>query len=340
MMKKVRIEEAVGLPLAHDLTQIIPGKFKGPRFRVGHVISPKDIEILRDMGREHIYVIELSEDEVHENEASLSLAQAIIGDGLRISDPAEGKVSIFSESAGLIKINKKAVKEINMLGDYVLSTVHGNVPVRDGQLIASVKLIPLIGKREVLHQALEIARKFKPVISLKPYLLKRASLIITGKEIYEGRVKDAFEPRLRKKLLTFGVEVVNVGIFPDEPSRIAEAIISFAKDSDILICTGGMSVDPEDTTPTAIKLSGARIERYGSPLLPGAMTLLAYLNEKPVVGVPAAAVYYKTTALDVLLPRLLAGERISFEDIAELGYGGLCWLCETCYFPCCPFGRA
>ncbi|MCD6364054.1 MAG: molybdopterin-binding protein [Synergistetes bacterium] len=340
MIKKVKIEDAIGLPLAHDLTQIIPGKFKGPRFRVGHVISPEDIDILRSMGREYIYVIELSDNEVHENDASLALAQAIIGDNLRISEPVEGKVSIFSECSGLIKINREAVKEINMLGDYVLSTVHGNIPVWSGQLIASVKLIPLIGKRKDLHEAIEIAQRFKPLIHLKPYLLKRASLIITGKEVYEGRIKDAFEPTLRKKLLNYGVDVINVGIFPDDPSRIAEAIVSFARDSDILICTGGMSVDPEDMTPTAIKRAGVNVERYGFPLLPGAMTLLGYLDKKPVIGIPAAAIYYETTAFDIILPRLLAGERVTFEDIAELGYGGLCWLCDICHFPCCPFGKA
>ena len=338
-MKMIKVEDAVGAILSHDITQIIPGEFKGRLFKKGHIIKEEDIEKLLSIGKEHVYVWEPKEGELHENDAAIRLAKLIKGEGIKESDEIkEGKIDFFADRDGVLKIDKKSLFKLNSLGEIVVSTLHNNTPIRKGEKIAGTRVIPLIIDEKKIIEAEELIKnKIIWVEEIKP---KKCLLITTGNEVYKGRIKDAFLPVIEQKLGYYGSEVVRQVILPDEKERIIEEIKKGLYEKvDMIICTGGMSVDPDDVTPTAIKESGGELITYGSPVLPGAMFLLAYNNEVPILGVPSCAMYSKRTVLDLVLPRILADERLGLDDIVEYGHGGLCMDCKVCTFPHCSFGK-
>ena len=338
-MKMIKVEDAVGAILSHDITQIIPGEFKGRLFKKGHIIKEEDIEKLLSIGKEHVYVWEPKEGELHENDAAIRLAKLIKGEGIKESDEIkEGKIDFFADRDGVLKIDKKSLFKLNSLGEIVVSTLHNNTPIRKGEKIAGTRVIPLIIDEKKIIEAEELIKnKIIWVEEIKP---KKCLLITTGNEVYKGRIKDAFLPVIEQKLGYYGSEVIRQVILPDEKERIIEEIKKGLEEKvDMIICTGGMSVDPDDVTPTAIKESGGELITYGSPVLPGAMFLLAYNNEVPILGVPSCAMYSKRTVLDLVLPRILADERLGLDDIVEYGHGGLCMDCKVCTFPHCSFGK-
>ena len=339
-MKQIRIEDAVGYILSHDVTKIVPGEFKGRLFKKGHIIKEEDIEKLLDIGKEHIYVWEPKENELHENDAATRIKDLVLGEGCTISEEIkEGKIDFFADRQGVLKINKDLLLKLNMVGEIIVSTMNNNTPVKKGEKIGATRVIPLIINEEKIIEAENLIKeKIIRVEEIKP---KKAVLITTGNEVYKGRIKDAFLPVMEEKLGYYGSEIIRQVILPDDKEMISENIIKAIEEDkvDVVICTGGMSVDPDDVTPSAIKDCNGEIVTYGAPVLPGAMFLLAYYKNTPILGVPSCAMYAKRTILDLVLPRVLADEKLTFEDIASYGNGGMCLSCEICSFPHCSFGK-
>ncbi len=341
MKKQIPVEQAVGMVLPHDITEIVPGKCKGRAFKKGHIIRQEDVERLRRLGKEHIYVLELAADEVHENEAALLMAAALAGSGVEYADDVqEGKVSIRAAQDGLLKINKDNLFRFNLLGEVSCSTLHDCTPVKQGEQVAAVRLIPLIGKRNVIDEAVALAAAGEKIVQVLPLPQVKAGLVITGSEVFYGRIEDKFEAVLRGKLAALGSEVVRVGFAPDDATLIAAEIRAcLDAGAELIITSGGMSVDPDDVTRAGIREAGAEDIVYGTPVLPGAMFLVGRIGTVPVIGLPACGMFHKITVFDLVLPRILTGERLRREDFAAMGHGGLCRNCAICHYPVCDFGK-
>jgi molybdenum cofactor synthesis domain-containing protein len=357
-LKTVPTSEAVGKVLAHDITEIRPGEafaeggrapFKGRAFKKGHIVSEDDICRLQRLGKENLYILELKDGEMHEDAAAYELASALMGDGVEMQGgPREGKVNLVAARDGLLKVNKDALCAFNMLGEVMCATLHEGTVVRKGRVVAGTRAIPLVVHRELVERAVSVAGASGGVLSIREMRRPRAGVVITGNEVYYGRIKDAFAPVIERKVLEAGGEVVGVHFAPDDRAVIRDRLERLlAAGADLLITTGGMSVDPDDVTRFAIRELGAEDVTYGSPVLPGAMFLVAYLarghngssREIPVVGIPACGMYNGATVFDIVLPRILAGEKIGRRELAELGHGGLCLHCKECRYPVCPFGK-
>lgn len=341
---KIPIQEAVGAVLAHDITEIRPGEFKGPAFQKGHVIREEDICHLQRLGKEHLFAFNIPEDEMHEDEAAYVLALYLMGNGVAMNGkPKEGKIDIIAEQDGLLRINKEALLVFNMLGDVMCATLHNNTIVRRGQTVAGTRAIPLTVKKSIMNAALRICLQANSIIALEEIRKPRAGVVITGNEVYHGRIQDAFAPVIAGKIREIGGEIVGTHFAPDDESFIESKLRELINaGADLLITTGGMSVDPDDVTRFAIRNLGATDITYGSAVLPGAMFLVAYLGDRPtipILGIPACGMYATTTIFDLILPRVLAGERIGRKELAELGHGGLCMKCNTCNYPICSFGK-
>jgi molybdenum cofactor synthesis domain-containing protein len=341
MLKTIELDEAVGTELAHDITEIRPGEFKGPAFRKGHTVCEEDLCRLQKLGKNHLYVIDLNEDEIHENEAAVILAQALAGEGIYWKEkPKEGKIGLLAGRDGLLTVNTASLAAFNMVDEVMCATLHNHTLVKKGELVAATRAIPLVMNRAPIERAATIARQNGAVVSVQPLRRARVGLVITGNEVYHGLIEDRFAPILTEKVRAFGSEVHGVEFAPDDTQRIKEAIGShLERNCDLLLLSGGMSVDPDDVTRHAIRLAGATELHYGAATLPGAMFLVAYLGEVPLLGVPACGLYHRITVLDLVLPRILAGERVGKKELAFLGHGGLCKDCPECSFPHCPFGK-
>lgn len=340
-MKSVKTQDAIGMVLGHDLTEIVPGEFKGVAFKKGHIIREEDVERLLRIGKENIYIFELNDDEMHEDDAAISLGNMICGTGVHFTNPPrEGKVNIEADYRGLLKIQREILDEINDLGDISIATIHGNRNIDKDELIGGTRVIPLIINKEKIDQVKKIIEENGPIFEVKPYKSYKAGIIVTGSEVFKGRIEDKFGPVVERKLKAFGTDIIFKTIVPDELDTIKESVLE-AKDkgADLIVVTGGMSVDPDDKTPGAIKETGAEVVAYGTPVLPGAMLMMAYLDDIPVFGLPGCVMFSATTAFDLVLPRVMAGERIIRRDITSLGYGGQCLRCEVCTFPNCHFGK-
>lgn len=338
-MKLIKTIDAVGHVLCHDMTRIIPGVEKGAAFRKGHIVTKEDIPVLLSMGKENLYVWEVQAGILHENEAAMILYDICKNEYMEHGEIKEGKIEIFASQDGLLKINSEALKKVNSLGEMMIATIHGNFPVKKGDKIAATRIIPLIIEEEKINKAKEVAGD-KPILEIIPFKTPKAAIVTTGSEVYSGRIKDAFGPVIIQKLREYNVEVIGQTILDDKKEKITEKIKEYISEgADMIICTGGMSVDPDDTTPSAIKETGAKIISYGAPVLPGAMFLLGYYGQIPIMGLPGCVMYAKRTIFDLVLPRVLAGEKISAEDLAEYGEGGLCLSCPVCHYPNCGFGK-
>lgn len=366
-MKTVTLEKAVGTVLAHDITEIRPGEFKGPAFRKGQVIREQDICHLRRLGKENLFVLEIGDDELHEDDAAYVLARALMGEGVAMKGgPREGKIDIVAERDGLLQVDRDALLRFNMHGEVMCATLHRDTVVRKGQVVAGTRAIPLVVKRKVVDETIG-ALQGAPVIGVRQMRRPKAGVVITGNEVYYGRIQDAFGPVIKEKIEAVGGRILGLYYAPDDEAVIEARLKELVNaGADLLITTGGMSVDPDDVTRFAIRRLGATDIVYGSAVLPGAMFLIAYLdrshqvsvgsdqgeenNDQPltthhsplttVLGIPACGMYARTTVFDLVLPRILAGERIGRRELAELGHGGLCMRCPECRYPACPFGKA
>lgn len=341
-MKVLRLEtdKSVGRLICHDITRIEKGKYKGAAFKKGHRVRPEDIEVLLKMGKKHVYALELEEGELHEDDAGERIARAIAGPGLEITGPSEGRIDLQALHPGLLKIDAARLLKINSIAEVVVATLHNNSPVEAGDKVAGTKVIPLVVKEETVSAVESICAELPALSQVLPYRQLKLGAVITGREIIEGRIKDGFAPVLAEKAARYGQGKPAVLFCNDDTSQITSSIESLlTQGCTMVVITGGMSVDPDDVTPSAIKKTGAAIVKYGAPALPGAMFMLAYKDDIPLIGLPACAMYYQNTVLDILLPRFLAGEKITALDIAALGHGGLCRRCEVCFFPACSFGK-
>ena len=337
----VPVEQAVGMVLPHDITEIVKDSFKGRAFKKGHIIKLEDIDHLRRLGKEHIYVLQLGPDDIHENEAALMMAEALTGTGVEYSpEIIEGKAVITATVDGLLKINREALLQFNLLGEVMCATLQDNTPVRKGEQVAATRLIPLMAQRQMVAEAVARATSGMPVIRVLPLAKVQAGLVITGSEVFYGRIQDRFEQVLRDKLARLGSTVTSVGFAPDDPALIAAEIRTCLEHgAQLIVTSGGMSVDPDDVTRLGIKEAGAEAMVYGTPVLPGAMFLVGRIGTVPVLGVPACGMFHKITVLDLVLPRILTGESIGREDLAAMGHGGLCRNCTHCQYPVCSFGK-
>ncbi len=342
MLKKIKLKDAVGIPLAHDITEIRPGEFKGPAFRKGYTVCNEDVCHLQKLGKNHLYVIHLEADEIHEDQAAAMLAHALAGDGIvREEAPREGKIKLFAERDGLLHVDTTALAAFNMVDEVMCATLHNNTLVQKGALVAATRAIPLVMKRAAIERAAAIAAQNGAVLSV--HALRRAlvGIVITGNEVYHGLIEDRFAPILSEKIEALGSRVAGITVAPDDAEKISQAIRDHLdRGCDLLMLSGGMSVDPDDVTRKGIRLAGATEMHYGAAVLPGAMFLVAYLEDVPLLGVPACGLYHRTTALDLVLPRVLAGERIGKAALAFMGHGGLCKDCPRCTYPHCPFGKS
>jgi molybdopterin biosynthesis enzyme len=341
MIKTVNVEDAVGLRLAHDITEIRPGEFKGPAFRQGHSVCEDDLCRLQRLGKNHLYVIDLEEDEIHENEAAAMLAQALAGEGIVWeNNPREGKIDLYAASDGLLKVDVPALAAFNLVDEVMCATLHNHMPVKQREKVAATRAIPLVMKRVAIERAAAIAAQHGGVVSVQALRKARAGLIITGNEIYHGLIQDRFAPILTKKVESLGSEVAALEYLPDDAQAIGRTIRNHLEQGcNLMLLTGGMSVDPDDVTRQGIRLAGAQEMHYGTAVLPGAMFLVAYIGPVPVLGVPACALHHPVTVLELVLPRVLAGEHIGKVELALLGHGGLCRDCPECSYPHCPFGK-
>ena len=340
-MKLIKTEDAAGHVLCHDMTQIIPGQFKGARFRKGHVVRPEDIPVLLRMGKENLYVWELDAGMVHEDGAALRLCGISMGPNMtRTEDIKEGKIELFAACDGFFRVDNERLMAVNSVPDVMLATRKGGTAVKKGDKLAGMRVIPLVVPEETLRAA-EAAAGGTPLLELLPFQLKRAGVITTGSEVKKGLIEDQFTPAVMRKLEGVGMEVAAHAMPGDDPAEIAAAIADMRTQGlDLLLCTGGMSVDPDDNTPGAIKRSGARIVSYGAPVLPGAMFLLGYYDDGlPVMGLPGCVMFAGATVFDLVLARVAAGIPVTRADIVALGNGGLCLGCKPCHWPDCPFGR-
>lgn len=347
MKQVVTLEEAVGFPLAHDITEIRPGEFKGAAFHKGHILRPDDLDHLRRLGKNSLYIIKTTPDEMHEDEAAIAMADALCGPGVGWREaPREGKISLTATRDGLFAVDVEALLEFNLHGEVMCATRHRNTLVKAGDIVAATRAIPLIVARKTVDAAVAAAMAVKTgaagggVLTVKPLRRPKVGIMITGNEVFYGLIQDKFKPVISRKVMELGGEVLDTVFLPDDETLIAEATGRLAaRGADLLITTGGMSVDPDDRTRAALARAGVTDIVYGTPVLPGAMFMVAYLGDIPVLGIPACGMYAARTVLDLVFPRVLAGERITRRAIAELGHGGLCLQCTTCTYPVCPFGK-
>ena len=337
-MKKIRVEDAVGMTLCHDITKMVDG-FKGPAFRRGHVIRQEDIPEMLNIGKKTVFVWEENAGELHEEDCALRLAAMAPVEGAHYTGPSEGKVMLVADERGMFRVNTALLNQINSIGDITIATLPDHYPVEKGMNLASMRIVPLVTREQQIIDA-EALCKNQKLLNLLPYQKRKIGVIITGSEVYSGRIQDKFEPVVRKKMAHYPSEILDVTICDDDLDMILNAARrDLALGADFLIFTGGMSVDPDDLTPTAIRQLGADIVSHGVPSQPGNMTLLAYMGDVAIMGVPGAAISLPTTIFDVLLPAIFVGERLTKQDLIRLGDGGLCQKCAACHYPNCTFGR-
>ncbi|MBF0458327.1 MAG: molybdopterin-binding protein [Nitrospirae bacterium] len=361
-IRVVPARNSAGLVLAHDITEVRQGEFKGRAFKKGHVVTEQDIEHLERLGKENLYLLDIGADELHENDAALSLAKALTGNqtsGVSFDpEPKEGKITLVAQIDGLFKVDKDALFEFNMLGDVMCATLHTNTVVTIGQIVGGVRAIPLVVKKELIGRAVSaisdtalskdtLEGQPRAVLSVLGLRRPKAGVVITGNEVFTGKIQDSFLPVVRNKIRQYNGVIVGQHFAPDDEGFIAERLMALAAGgADLLITTGGLSVDPDDVTSAAVRSLPVMDVFYGTAVLPGAMFMIAYMKKPgdsadliPILCMPACGMYHKITVFDLLLPRVLAGEYIDRQKLAEMGHGGLCLNCKECRYPVCPFGK-
>lgn len=339
-MKKISVYDAVGMTLCHDITKIVPGKEKIRAFKRGHIIRSEDIPLLQDLGKEHIYVWDEVENLVHEDEAALRLASAAAGEGVSFGSPNQGKVNLKAEYDGLLQIDAFRLANINTIEGIIMATLHDGQIVRKATLIAGTRIIPMAIDGDVLAEAEQICSMGAPLISVKPFHPLQVGIVTTGNEVYSGRIKDGFCTVIQEKILHYDAHILRQVIVPDSSETITREIVQLAEEgAELIFVTGGMSVDPDDVTPTAIRRTGAEVAFYGVPVLPGSMLMLAYLDHVAICGLPGCVMFNGVTSLDLILPYLFAKQKVTRSKVVGLGLGGLCQECGICHYPNCGFGK-
>ena len=339
MLKKVRIQDAVGKVLCHDLTRIVRDKFKGPAFKKGHVIRERDLAELLNIGKRHIYVLDLKSGDLHENDAARRVGKVAAGKNIVLSAVSEGRINLMSAIDGLLKVDVQKLEKLNSIEGIIFASLHNNKAVGRNQVLAGTRVVPLVIEAALIENAEQLCQDTE-ILNVQPFPQKKIDLIVTGSEVFSGRIQDEFGPVVTKKIEQYNCIVRRKTIVDDHQKEIVAAINeSIDQDADMVILTGGMSVDPDDNTPDSIKALGAEIVTYGAPVLPGAMIMLAYIGERPVIGLPGCVMYHRATVFDLIFPRLVIGEKLQKADFAKMGHGGLCLGCDQCRYPNCEFGK-
>lgn len=340
MYRSVPVEDAVGMILGHDITQIVPGKFKGPAFKKGYILKTEDIPRLLDMGKRHVYALDLKDDFVHENDAAERIARGASGAGIRLTSPSEGRVNLIAEAPGLLKINIKALHQINTVEEIALATLHSDQQVVAGTQVAGARIVPLATRKDKIEEIEKICRDNFPVVTVRPFRSLKVGVITTGSEVYTGRITDKFGPVLRDKFGQLGCSIMKQVFVSDEIAMTVDAINDLINNgAELIALTGGMSVDPDDQTPASIRAAGGKVVLYGAPVFPGAMFMLAHIGDVALVGLPGCVMYHRASIFDLIVPRIVAGEKITRDDIVSLGHGGYCPVCKECRYPVCGFGK-
>lgn len=350
-MKLINTVDAAGSVLCHDITQIIKGVTKDAVFRKGHIVTEEDIPVLLSVGKDQLYVWEKEEGMLHENDAAEILCRICKGNHMNRSQAKEGKIELTADCDGLLKVNNDGLKAVNGFGQMMIATRHGNFAVRKGDKLAGTRIIPLVIEEEKMTAAEAAAMEAtggKPILDIKPFVHKKVGIVTTGNEVYYGRIQDTFTPVIESKFAEFDSEIIDHETWNDDDKKVTASILKMIDEgADVVCCTGGMSVDPDDKTPLAIKNTGARIVSYGAPVLPGAMFLLSYYEVKDgdrprtvtIMGLPGCVMYSKRTIFDLVLPRVMADDEVTAEELAALGQGGFCLNCPVCTFPNCGYGK-
>ncbi|MCD4782650.1 MAG: molybdopterin-binding protein [Candidatus Eremiobacteraeota bacterium] len=339
-MKRIKVKDAMGKKLAHDITKIIPGKFKDAVFKHGQTIGEEDVDELLNLGEDEVFILEGNEEDIHEDDAGLIIAQKASGDGLKAVNKNEAWIDVVAVEPGMFKVEKNVLNMLNMIDEVIFATLPSYVMVEKNRTVAKVKIRPLYISKEKLGSILQVTKKHGKAIHIQKINNLKIGLIIASTEVFNGRIKDGFHDLIKSKMDEYGLEVDEKIILPDNAEKISDEIINFKNNGmDLILVTGGMSVDPCDTTPEGIEKSGAKTVSYGMPFSPGAMLMLAYLDSTPVIGIPSGVLFRKRSSFDVILPHILIGEKLNKEDIRSLGEGGLCWNCRECHFPVCTFGK-
>ena len=339
-MKLISIREAVGQTLCHDVTRIIKGVSKGALFQKGHVIKEEDVAVLLNLGKEHIYIWENNENMLHENDAAEILRALCQSENMRAVGPKEGKIELLAEVGGLLLVDTSGLRRVNSLGEMVIASRVSGFPVKKGDTLCGMRIIPLVIEKEKMKRACQAAGD-RPLLKLLPIKQKKYGLVITGSEVFHNRIQDTFTQVIQEKLAEYGCEMTAHEILDDDQEKISAVINSMLDTgAEMVFCTGGMSVDPDDRTPLAISKAASNVVSYGAPVLPGSMFMLAYTADKrPVCGLPGCVMYAHRTIFDLVLPYLLADAPVTGEWLAGLGNGGLCLNCVECHFPNCMFGK-
>lgn len=339
MMLEIPVRESVGRVLFHDITRIVPGEFKGRAFKKGHIIKSEDVEELLKVGKDNIYVLDLQEGYIHEDDAAKRIGRAALGNGIELTEPCEGKVRLLATQPGLLKVNVEALNQINSIDEIVFATSHTNQMVQAQSLIGGTRIIPLFTSEDKINEVESICRKYSPIIEIVPLRPLKVGLVTTGNEVYNKRIEDKFGPVMFQKFKDLGSSIMRQILVPDDEEMTVNAIKGLLSEgAEMVVLTGGMSVDPDDRTPASIRAAGAKQVTYGAPTFPGAMFMLAYIDTVPVIGIPGCAMYNKATIFEKVVPRILAGEKLAKSDFNVLGHGGLCLGCQECHYPNCGFG--
>lgn len=339
-MKCINTTDAVGHVLCHDITRIIKDVVKDTAFRKGHVVTEEDIPVLLSLGKDQLYVWEKDDTMLHENEAAQILYEICRNENMHPTEVKEGKIELVADCDGVFRVDVERLDRINEIDEIMIATRHTNSAVRKGNRLLGTRVIPLVISKETMALVRKTAGD-KPLVSLTPYQKMKAGIVTTGNEVYYGRIKDTFTPVIEEKMASYEIEICGHILCNDNREKITNAILELKnRGADMIVCTGGMSVDPDDKTPGAIKETGARIVSYGVPVLPGAMFLLGYFEDgTPVMGLPGCVMYAKATVLDLVLPRIAAGIEVTKKDLAHMGNGGFCLGCKVCHYPNCGFGK-
>jgi hypothetical protein len=338
-MHKVPVEDAVGMVLEHDLTEIVPGSFKGPSFKKGHIIRPGDIEHLLRLGKEHLYVLNIKDGVLHEDQAAQRISNAAAGQGLELTEASEGRINMLADRKGLLKVDAALLERVNGIGDIVLATAHTDQVVDKGRAVAGTRIVPLIIDEQKVGEV-EALCSNASLVQVLPFQPLEIGLVTTGSEIYKGRIRDGFGPVVRQKFDELGCSISRQVFVSDDIAMTVSAIENLLREgAQMIVVTGGMSVDPDDLSPSAIRAAGGEVVVYGAPTFPGAMFMLAYVGDIPVVGLPGCVMYHQASIFDLIVPRLAAGDTVRKKDVVGLGHGGFCAGCNPCRYPICPFGK-
>lgn len=320
-LKTIKTVDAVGQVLCHDVTKIVPGEFKGPLFRKGHIVKEDDIPKLLDIGKDILYVWEDIEGMIHENDAAIRLKNLLVGSNIDISEVKEGKINLISTVDGIVKIDTDSLYQLNMIDEVIVATKPNFMFLKKGEIIAGTRVIPLMIKEEKLLKAESLIKK--PIINMLPLQITKVGMVTTGNEVFYGRIKDKFKEVMEPKIERYGAKLISQIIVPDIMEEITNAInVQIKNGAELIICTGGMSVDPSDITPNAIMNTNSEIITYGMPILTGSMTLIAYNKDVAIVGLPAGILFAEKSSIDIILHRLLCKDKITREEVARYGNGG------------------